>query len=151
MKGDIILGKVLFEIYSKEIKLKSRWITNHIAYSAVNVLVTKEAILDSVSMRNGCTNCAKCQHQSNKGEPMLVDLLNIKQILFSLKMVNIRDDNKQRWWWRHNWLGNCDAHTWKIICNLLDLDFIHGDIHGRSCKKHIHACVYADYYCGRTF
>ena len=45
-------------------------------------------------------------------------------------------------WWRHNrllmtsqWPGNCDAITWIVISNSLDIDFIHGDIHGRSCKK----------------
>ena len=30
--------------------------------------------------------------------------------------------------------GNFDASTWKMISNLLDIDFICGDIQGRSCK-----------------
>ena len=45
-------------------------------------------------------------------------------------------------WWRHNrllmtaqWTDNCDAITWIMISNSLDIDFIHGDIQGRSCKK----------------
>ena len=45
-------------------------------------------------------------------------------------------------WWRHNrsamasqWPDNCDANTWQVISNSLDIDFIHGAIHGRSCKK----------------
>ena len=45
-------------------------------------------------------------------------------------------------WWCHNrlamtpqWPDNCDANTWQVISNSLDIDFIHGDIHGRSCKK----------------
>ena len=46
-------------------------------------------------------------------------------------------------WWRHQnrllmtsqWPGNCGAITWIVITNSLDIDFIHGDIHGRSCKK----------------
>ena len=45
-------------------------------------------------------------------------------------------------WWRHNrlamtsqWPGNCDANTWQVISNSLDIDYIHGDIHGRSCKN----------------
>ena len=45
-------------------------------------------------------------------------------------------------WWRYNWLlmtsqwpDNCDAITWIVISNSLDIDFIHDDIHGRSCKK----------------
>ena len=45
-------------------------------------------------------------------------------------------------WWRHNqlamtsqWPDNCDANTWQVISNSLDIDFIHSDIHGRSCKK----------------
>ena len=42
------------------------------------------------------------------------------------------------WWWHLNWLGNCDAHTWKGIFNSLDIDFIHGDIHDRSFKKFIY-------------
>ena len=48
-------------------------------------------------------------------------------------------------WWRHNWLAmtsqwpdNCDANTWQVISNSLDIDFIHGDIHGRWCKKLIY-------------
>ena len=43
---------------------------------------------------------------------------------------------------RHNrllmtsqWPNNCDAITWIVISNSLDIPFIHGDIHGRSCKK----------------
>ena len=37
------------------------------------------------------------------------------------------------------WPDKCDAITWIVISNSLDIDFIHGDIHGRSCKKtHIH-------------
>ena len=45
-------------------------------------------------------------------------------------------------WWCHNplammsqWPDNCDVDTWQVISNSLDIDFIHGDIHGRSCKK----------------
>ena len=45
-------------------------------------------------------------------------------------------------WWRHNWLlmtshwpDNCDAITWIMISNSLNIDFIHDDIHGRSCKN----------------
>ena len=33
------------------------------------------------------------------------------------------------------WPDNCDAITRIVIFNSLDIDFIHGDIHGRSCKK----------------
>ena len=45
-------------------------------------------------------------------------------------------------WWRHNrllmtsqWLDICDAITWILISNSLDIDFIHDDIHGILCKK----------------
>ena len=45
-------------------------------------------------------------------------------------------------WWRHNrllmtpqWPDICDAITWMVMSNSLDIDFIHGDIHSRSCKK----------------
>ena len=44
-------------------------------------------------------------------------------------------------WWRHNqlltrqWPDNCDAITWIMISNSLDITFIHDNIHGRSCKK----------------
>ena len=45
-------------------------------------------------------------------------------------------------WWRHHrlpmtspWPDNCDVIPWIVIPNSLDIDFIHGDIHGRSCKK----------------
>ena len=48
-------------------------------------------------------------------------------------------------WWRHNrlamtsqWPDNCDANTWQAISNSLDIDFIHCDIHGRSCKNVIY-------------
>ena len=50
-------------------------------------------------------------------------------------------------WWRHDWLlmtsqwpNNCDAITWIMISNSLDIDFIHGDIHGRPCKKEVFSC-----------
>ena len=43
--------------------------------------------------------------------------------------------------WCHNWLlmtsqwaDSCDAITWIVISNSLDINFIHDDIHGRSCK-----------------
>ena len=32
------------------------------------------------------------------------------------------------------WPDNYDANTWQVISNSLDIDFIHGNIHGRSCK-----------------
>ena len=37
------------------------------------------------------------------------------------------DDVTVDYWRRHN---NCDACTWKVISNSLDIDFIHGNIHG---------------------
>ena len=33
------------------------------------------------------------------------------------------------------WPDNCDANTWQVISNSLDIDFIHGDIHDPSCKN----------------
>ena len=48
-------------------------------------------------------------------------------------------------WWRHNrllmtsqWPDNYDAITWIVISNSLDIDFIHGDIHDRTCKKFVY-------------
>ena len=45
-------------------------------------------------------------------------------------------------WWRHNRLlmtsqrqDNCDVITWIVISNSLDIDYIHGDIHGQLCKN----------------
>ena len=45
-------------------------------------------------------------------------------------------------WLHHSWLlmtsqlpDSCDVSTWKVISNSLDIDFIHSDIHGRSCNK----------------
>ena len=45
-------------------------------------------------------------------------------------------------WWHHNLLlmtsqlsDNCDAIMWIMTSNSLGIDFIHGNIHGRSCKK----------------
>ena len=37
--------------------------------------------------------------------------------------------------WRQNDQDHYGAITWIVIFNELDIDFIHGDIHGRSCKK----------------
>ena len=46
--------------------------------------------------------------------------------------------------WRHNrllmtsqWSGNYNVITLIVISTSLDIGFIHGDIHGRSCKNHI--------------
>ena len=33
------------------------------------------------------------------------------------------------------WPDNCDGSIWKTIANLLDIDFIHGDNHGRAFKN----------------
>ena len=52
-------------------------------------------------------------------------------------------------WWRHNRLlmisqlpDICDVIMWIVISNSLDIDFIHGEIQGRSCKKiHIFQCL----------
>ena len=33
------------------------------------------------------------------------------------------------------WPSNFDAIAWIVISNSLDIDFIQGDIRGRSCKK----------------
>ena len=45
-------------------------------------------------------------------------------------------------WWHHGrllmtsqWPDNCDAITWIVIFISLDIHYIHGDIHGQSCKK----------------
>ena len=45
-------------------------------------------------------------------------------------------------WWRRDrllmtsqWRDNCDAITWIMISNSLDIDFIHGDVYERSRKK----------------
>ena len=39
------------------------------------------------------------------------------------------------------WPDLCDADTWQMISNSLDIDFIHGDIHERSCKNMKHWCT----------
>ena len=51
-------------------------------------------------------------------------------------------------WWSHNrllmrsqWPDDCDAIAWIMISNSLDIDYIHGDIHGQ-CKNVKHLCVY---------
>ena len=33
------------------------------------------------------------------------------------------------------WPDHCDEITWEVISNSLDIDFIHGDIHGQSRKN----------------
>ena len=35
------------------------------------------------------------------------------------------------------WPYKCDVITWIVIFHSSDIDFIHGDIHGRSCKKYV--------------
>ena len=52
-------------------------------------------------------------------------------------------------WCRHNWLlmtshwpDNYDAISWIVISNSLDIDFIHGDIQGQSCKTFVYVFVY---------
>ena len=49
-------------------------------------------------------------------------------------------------WWCPNrllmtsqWPDNCEVITWIVISNSFDIDFIHGHIHGWSCKKKIHS------------
>ena len=51
-------------------------------------------------------------------------------------------------WWRHNqllmtsqWTDNRDGITWIMISNSLNIDFIHGDIHVRSCKISPKICI----------
>ena len=43
-------------------------------------------------------------------------------------------------WWRHDWLLSA-LQLWykhvKVISNSLDIDFIHGNIHGRSCSEYL--------------
>ena len=42
-------------------------------------------------------------------------------------------------WCRHNvimWRDSCETSTRKAISNSLNINFINGDIHGRSCKKY---------------
>ena len=57
-------------------------------------------------------------------------------------------------WWRHNrslmtsqWLDNCDAVTRIMISNSLDINFIHGDIHGWSCKKKLYSEKFLELFC----
>ena len=33
------------------------------------------------------------------------------------------------------WPGKCDVSMWKVISNLLDMNFINGDIQGQLSKK----------------
>ena len=54
-------------------------------------------------------------------------------------------------WLRHNrllmtsqWPDNCDVITWIVISNSLDIDFIHGNIPGRSCQKFWSLAVMSD-------
>ena len=47
------------------------------------------------------------------------------------------------WWFLNRflmipqWPDSCDAVTWIVMYNSLDIDFIPDDIHGRSCKNGI--------------
>ena len=45
------------------------------------------------------------------------------------------DDVTIDYWWRSQWPDNCDMNVWKVITNLLHIDFIHSNIHSQSCKK----------------
>ena len=49
-----------------------------------------------------------------------------------------KNEDHQNWLvMTSQWPDNCDANTWQVISNSLDIDFIHGDIHGRLCKKQL--------------
>ena len=52
--------------------------------------------------------------------------------------LHFADDITVDSWWCHQcimWYNNFDVYTWKMISDLLDMDFIHGHIHGQLCKK----------------
>ena len=55
----------------------------------------------------------------------------LSHLVFVLLMTSqsIADDVTSQWPY------NCDAITWIVISNSLDIDFIYGDIHGESCKN----------------
>ena len=68
--------------------------------------------------------------------------MTIKTTIFTYHRVSLARFSFS--WWRDNrllmmsqWPDNCGAITWILISNSLDIDFIHGDIHGRSCKETI--------------
>ena len=61
-------------------------------------------------------------------------------------------------WWRHNlflmtlqWTHICDAITWLVMSNSLDIDFINGDIHGRSCKNKVYIVTHSTKRCQKPF
>ena len=45
------------------------------------------------------------------------------------------DDVTIEWWWRHNDQTIMARSRDNLISISIDIDFIHGDIHGRSCKN----------------
>ena len=49
-------------------------------------------------------------------------------------LCSVNDVTIERWW-RNNYPHKCDATKWQVISNSLYIDFIHGDIHGWSCKN----------------
>ena len=68
---------------------------------------------------------------------------NNKNTIFTHRL-RVSLDRFSSCWWRHNrlvmtsqLLDNCDAITRIVRFISLDIDFIHSDIHGRSCKKYI--------------
>ena len=43
------------------------------------------------------------------------------------------------------WQDNGDVSMWKLISNLLHIDFIDSDIHGRACKKPVNLPSWSSY------
>ena len=44
------------------------------------------------------------------------------------------------------WTDNCDTITWILISSSLDIDFIQGDIHGRSFKEMNVFVIFMEYW-----
>ena len=68
--------------------------------------------------------------------------LNVETDMKFLQRLPWRDRSCCNENWYHNrllmmsqWPDNCDRITWIMIFNSLDIDFIHGVVHGRSCQN----------------
>ena len=57
------------------------------------------------------------------------------QTIRETTLAYLKSWRHSRLWMTSQWSDNCEAITWIMISNLLDITFIHGNIHGRSFKK----------------
>ena len=92
-------------------------ITHSLTHS-INIARDRGRVWTTPVMQNNIRHfCTSKPYQNGQEDIFMKDNLHFYQHLTS------------------QWSDNCEVITWMVISNSLDIDFIHGDIHNRSCKK----------------